>query len=76
MKKISNRQGNPPLVAATVPGFSQLRRRLLQLGMVLGGFALARHLLHLPPRASGQAFVDNGLSRHEAAFYSIHDSDG
>jgi hypothetical protein len=73
--KTHNRQGD--LVGtAMVPGFSQLRRRLLLLGMMLGGFALARNLLHLPPRASGQAFVDNGLSRHEAAFYSTHDNDG
>lgn len=52
--------------------FSQHRRRLLQLGMALGGFALARRVLHLPPHASDQTFMDNGLSRHEAAFYSSH----
>ena len=56
--------------AAAAPGFSQVRRRLLLLGMTLGGFAVGRRILHLPPRPPGQPSSGGKLSHHEAAFYS------
>jgi len=58
----------------TETGVSKGRRHLLLLGMALTGAGIIGRILHLPPRTSGQAFRDSGLSRHEASFYATHDT--
>jgi len=56
--------------AAAAPGFSQVRRRLLLLGMTLGGFAVSGRILRLAPHMHGRSSSGGKLSHHEAAFYS------
>jgi len=72
--KTFNRQRNSARSTAA-PGFSQVRRSLLLLGMTLSGIAVGRSILQLPPRIPGQSFSGGKLSQHEAAFYSAIDSD-